>query len=156
MAKFVPDEFEIPQGYTTENFFVRPLRISDVVKDYDAVMTSLDHLQGIFGQRSSWPPSTLTLEQDLIDLGWHHKEFQRRTSFAYTVMTPNEDRCLGCCYLYPCTRNGYDGEAYCWVRADTRHLDETLYRSFKKFLEGWPLKKIAFPGRSVAWAEWNG
>ena len=153
MPKFVPDDFEIPQGYKTESFLVRPLRISDVVKDYDAVMTSLGHLQGIFGPRSSWPQPTLTLEQDLIDLGWHHKEFQRRTSFAYTVMTPAEDRCLGCCYLFPCSRDGIDGEAYCWVRADSVHLDETLYLSFKKFLGSWPLKNIAFPGRSVPWAE---
>ena len=66
------------------------LTVNDVVKDYDAVMTSVDHLRGVFGPHSTWPRPDLTLEQDLIDLGWHQKEFQRRRSFSYTVVAPDE------------------------------------------------------------------
>ena len=57
-------------------------------KDYDAVMTSVDHLQSVL--QSSWLSKDLTFEQDLIDLGWHQKEFQKRTFFAYTVMNLDE------------------------------------------------------------------
>lgn len=34
----VPDDFEIPEVLETERFYLRPLTINDVVKDYDAVM----------------------------------------------------------------------------------------------------------------------
>ena len=74
----VPAGFEIPHGIVHERFVLRPLLISDVVKDYDAVTTSVDHLRDVFGPGSNWPSPTLTFEQDLIDLGWHHKEFQLR------------------------------------------------------------------------------
>lgn len=65
------------------------LTVNDVVKDYNAVMTSIEHLQKTkpFGPDHKWPTKDLTFEQDLIDLGWHQKEFQRKTSFACTVMS---------------------------------------------------------------------
>ena len=84
------------------------LTVDDVVKDYDAVMTSVDHLRGVFGPQSDWPAEDLTLEQDLIDLGWHQKEFQIRRSFAYTVMNLSETTCLGCVYINPARNRGYD------------------------------------------------
>jgi hypothetical protein len=82
------------------------LTVNDVVKDYDAVMTSLEHLKTIW-PGGSWPEG-LTFEQDLIDLGWHQKEFQRRTSFAYTVVTPSESKVTGCVYINPTAKRGYD------------------------------------------------
>lgn len=33
-------------------------------------MSSIEHLEGVFGEGSDWPSPELTLEQDLIDLGW--------------------------------------------------------------------------------------
>lgn len=83
MKKFAPDSVTIPAGIETQDFRIRMLTINDVVKDYDAVMSSIDHLQGVFGPGSSWPSADLTFEQDLIDLGWHQKEFQIRSSFTY-------------------------------------------------------------------------
>jgi hypothetical protein len=50
----------------------------------------------------------MTFEQDLIDLGWHHMEFQMRQSFAYTVMSLDEAVCLGRLYIGPATLRGYD------------------------------------------------
>ena len=117
MKPFVPQEFSIPLRLEHPQFVLRPLLISDVVKDYDAVMTSLNELQNIFGPTSSWPSHQLSFEQDLIDLGWHHKEFQRRSSFAYTVTHPDGSLCLGCTYIYPTAVEGYDAEAYCWDRS---------------------------------------
>jgi len=80
---FIPADFEIPIVLENDHFRIRTLTVNDVIKDYDAVMSSLNHLQGIFGPNSTWPEADLTLEQDLIDLGWHQKEFQIRSSFAY-------------------------------------------------------------------------
>ena len=101
MERFAPDSVTIPSGIETKDFRIRGLTISDVVKDYDAVMSSIDHLTGVLGPSRVWPTANLTLEQDLIDLGWHQKEFQIRSSFTYTVMSLDESRCLGCVYIYP-------------------------------------------------------
>jgi hypothetical protein len=79
----VPKEFEIPAVLETDGFRLRMLTVDDAVKDYDAVMTSLDHLRGIFGPDSAWPPADLTLEQDRVDLAKHQKKFLERRSFAY-------------------------------------------------------------------------
>lgn len=156
MKLLVPSDFDIPLRLEHSRFFLRPLVISDVVKDYDAVMTSVDHLQGTFGPKLSWPSPDLTFEQDLIDLGWHNKEFQLRNSFAYTVMSSDEKQCLGCTYIYSSNRHPYEAEAYCWVRASHADLDPILYEVFRSWLrDSWPFAKVAFPGRDPDWEQWN-
>src|SRR4051812_23172532 len=101
----VPDGFAVPERLEGDGFHLRPLTIHDLVKDYDAVMTSADRLVGSMNPSSTWPVG-LTLEDDLIDLAWHHREFTVRSSFAYTVMAPDESSCLGCVYLYPTAAEG--------------------------------------------------
>ena len=154
MRHFVPSDFVIPDRMDQERFFLRPLRIGDVVMDYDAVMTSVPRLQGVFGPTSNWPPPDLSLEQDLIDLGWHHKEFQIRRSFTYTVLNLDESRCLGCVYIYPTSIEGYDAEVYCWVRSSHAALDAVLVDALKSWLaSAWPFRRVALPGRELAWSE---
>ena len=134
------------------------LTINDVVKDYDAVMSSIDHLQGVFGPNKSWPSVDLTFEQDLIDLGWHQKEFQNRSSFTYTVMSLDESRCLGCVYVYPSEKVGFDAKVILWVRQNQLEngLDEDLFSVVKKWLsEDWWFNRVAFPGRQQSWHEWE-
>src|SRR5689334_19468306 len=99
--RFLPRDFETPKGPENERFRLRPLTIHDVVKDYDAVMTSREHLWELFGERWGWPAATLTLEQDLIDLAWHQKEGQLKRSFAFAVLSPDESRVVGCVYVDP-------------------------------------------------------
>lgn len=146
---FVPENFQVPEKLETDKFRLRMLTVNDVVKDYDAVMTSVEHLQGVFGPRSRWPGG-LTLEQDLIDLGWHQKEFQRRTSFTYTVMNLDESQCLGCVYLLPSRNGEVDAEIYLWVRQSEfeKGLDPILFESVRNWVTSvWPFKKVVYPGR---------
>jgi len=152
MPPFVPVDFEIPDGFETPDFRVRMLRISDVVKDYDAVMTSVERLKKVFSPTGRWPKG-LTFEQDLIDLGWHHKEFQRRRSFAYIVMSLDEAECLGCLYVEPTQLAGYDAEVHCWVRTShAEPLDAQLYESLRDWIgTRWPFKAMAYPGRALSW-----
>jgi hypothetical protein len=135
------------------------LTVNDVVKDYDAVMTSVVHLRGVFGPQSAWPAEDLTLEQDLIDLGWHQKEFQTRRSFAYTVMNRSEKTCLGCVYIYPARKRGYDAEVYLWVRKSEydKGLDKILFNAVKQWVgKKWPFDNVAYPGREIEWTTWEG
>ncbi len=156
MNTFVPVSFSVPSGIETTNFKLRMLTINDLIKDYDAVMTSVDHLKGVFGLESSWPEG-VTLEQDLIDLGWHQKEFQLKRSFAYTLMNLDESRCLGCVYIEPSEKADYDARVILWVRQSElgSGLDDQLFATVKKWLsEKWPFTKPAFPGREITWQHW--
>ena len=153
---FVSKEFKVPEKLETKEFRLRMLTVNDVVKDYDAVMTSVEHLKTVW-PGGSWPDG-LSFEQDLIDLGWHQKEFQRRTSFAYTVVTPSESTVTGCVYLNPTPKRGYDAVVYLWARQSelAGGLETRLFAAVKEWLaKEWPFKKVAFPGREISWEEWR-
>ena len=154
---FVPKDFKIPDTLENQHLRIRMLTVNDVVKDYDAVMTSIDHLQEMFPV-SSWPTKDLTFEQDLIDLGWHQKEFQMRSSFAYTVVSLDESEVLGCLYINPTTKGDYDARITMWIRTSMldKGLDDILFNSVKEWIEkDWPFKKVAYPGREIAWEDWK-
>jgi hypothetical protein len=154
---FVPPEFEVPERLETSEFRLRMLTVNDVVKDYDAVMTSAEHLRKVF-PGGSWPEG-LTLEQNLIDLGWHQKEFQKRRSFAYTVVTPSESAVVGCVYIDPTRKRGYDAEIHLWARQSelASGLETRLYTAVKEWINReWPFEKPAFPGRDIEWDGWHG
>ncbi|MCU0869189.1 MAG: GNAT family N-acetyltransferase [Burkholderiales bacterium] len=140
-------------GFATDRFVVRPLRATDALQDWDAVMEAPARLRGVFGPGSDWPPDDLSLAQDWIDLAWHEKEFQMRTSFAWTVTAIDGARVLGCAYLFPATCADVDAEAYQWVRPSLRTaLDAVLDRALRQWLAAaLPALRIAWPGRDRPW-----
>ena len=153
---FVADEFAVPDGLETSEFRLRMLTLNDVIKDYDAVMSSAEHLKTVWPD-SGWPEG-LTVEQNLIDLGWHQKEFQNRSSFAYTMVTLDESKVIGCVYIYPTLARGYDSEVYLWVRASELQsgLDVRLFDTVRHWLtKDWSIKNPAFPGREIDWKQWE-
>lgn len=154
-ATFVPPQFQVPSTMETDEFRLRMLTVNDVVKDYDAVMSSVAHCKTVWGGK--WPEG-LTLEQNLIDLGWHQKEFQTRRSFAYTVVRPDESKVLGCAYIMPTRKRGYEAEIYLWARQSELEggLEDRLYAAIKAWITSdWPFRAVAFPGRDVSWDTWR-
>ena len=152
---FLDKDFEIPATLETNRFRLRMLTVSDVVKDYDAVMTSKQHLTEMWG--AGWPDG-LTLEQNLIDLGWHQKEFQRRRSFAYTVVALDKSRVLGCVYINPTRKEGYDAEVYLWARQSelASGMEAELTSAVKGWIAAkWPFKTAAFPGIDMPEEDWD-
>jgi hypothetical protein len=155
-GQFVERSFKVPVKLETEEFRLRMLTVHDVVKDYDAVMSSIDELRTIWPD-SEWPVG-LTLEENLIDLGWHQREFLDRRSFAYTVVSLDETRVLGCVYINPTRKQGYDAEVYLWARETKLGIgfDASLYGAVKLWLKNqWPFTNVAFPGRDIDWDTWN-
>jgi hypothetical protein len=155
-SPFVPTGFVVPATLETDEFRLRMLTVHDVVKDFDAVMSSVAHC------RTVWPggtwPDGLTLEQNLIDLGWHQKEFQTRRSFAYTVVNPSESLVLGCVYIEPSRKRGHDAEVYLWARQSelAGGLEDRLHAAVRAWIAMlWPFDAAAFPGRDVAWETWR-
>ena len=156
---FLPKDFIVPTLFETDRFRLRMLTVNDVVKDYDAVMSSRQHLWSMFGEAWRWPTEKLTLEQDLIDLGWHQKEFQLRSSFAYTVVSLDESRVLGCVYVDRSSNPNYDASVCLWARQDelATGLDGALFAAVKEWIaQSWHFDRVAYPGRELSWQELSG
>lgn len=156
--KFVPDDFSVPRVVETGGFRLRPLTVFDVVKDYEAVMSSRDRLRAVFGPKTTWPSDTMSLQQNLADLRMHQTEFLQRKAFCYAVFTPDESRELGCVYLYKSNKAGFDAKAFLWVRDSevSRGYDGELFEFIQAWLsEAWPFERVAYPGRSISWDEFN-
>lgn len=108
----VPVEFSVPERLGTAGFILRPLTVHDVILDHYAVMSSATELKGRMQDGSSWPEG-LTLEDNLIDPGWHQREVTIRHSLACTVLSHDGERCLGCCYICPSSDPTF-GAAACY------------------------------------------
>lgn len=79
-------------------------------------------------------------------------------SFAYTVMTPDEGRCLGCVYIMPTLKQGHDAKVTMWIRTDelASGLDDELYATVRRWITTtWPFRSPAFPGRDIPFSDWH-
>ncbi len=149
---FLSPDFVVPVAVETDGFRMRMLTIHDLVKDYDAVMSSREHLWRRFGGVWGWPKPEMTLEQNLIDLGWHQKEFQRHSSFAYTVVTLDETRTLGCAYIDPPTAGGMDAEVWFWARQSELQgrLEDRLDAHLRRWLRSeWGFRAVSLNGQAT-------
>jgi hypothetical protein len=157
MAKeFVPTNFTVPITLRKEYFRLEILTPTVVELDYEAVMSSKESLRQIFSKNDDWPSDDMTLEENNDDLVMHLKEFDNREAFAYTVLTPDKSKCIGCLYINPCKLDDYDCEVYFWIRDDSIQLDAEFFNVIKKWLsEAWPFKSIAWPGREINWENWD-
>jgi hypothetical protein len=153
---FLPRDFSVPTLVQTARFRLRSITIHDVLKDYDAVMSSREHLWRRFGEPWGWPAESLTIEQNLIDLGWHQKEFQLRSSFDYAVMSPDESRLLGCVYIDPPHVEGTDADLWFWARQSelANGLEDELGAFIVSWLQAdWPFRSITLNGQPFVLAD---
>lgn len=157
--KFVPDGFIVPVQFETERFRMRMLSAADVEKDYEAVMSSREHLHSMADPEDDdeWPEEDMTIEEDLKDLQRHEDDFVNRRAFVYTVVTIDESLCLGCVYIYPSEAKGYAAEVYLWARQSelANGLEDYLYREVKAWMQKWPFEQVVFPGRDMSWTDWR-
>jgi hypothetical protein len=139
---FLPRDFVVPARVETPRFTLRSITIHDAFKDYDAVMSSRDHLWRRFGTLWGWPAADLTIEQNMVDLGWHQKEFQLRSSFDYAAMSPDDARLLGCVYIDPPHEAGTDADVWFWARQS--ELASGLEDELEAFVRGWLAQEWPF------------
>lgn len=158
MLRFVPDSFIVPNELKTEHLLIRPLSLKDVELDYKAVMSSVEHLKGVFGPNTNWPDDNLTLENDRKALTNHEAEHLRRVAFTYTVMNHSETECLGCVYILPIHNKNYDAQIFMWVTSKSYEMgyDKELFESVKKWIaEDWTFNNVIYPGRDMDWFTYN-
>lgn len=155
---FVPPDFEAPERLEGDGFVLKPLTIDDAVKDYDAVMTSVDTIRDTYWRAPGWPADDLSLWQNVIDLAWHTKERQFKTSFAYIPVTLDGTVELGCLYIDPSAKEDFDADVQMWVRSSesATGFDDLLFRTVKAWIEeAWPFDRVAYPGREITREEWD-
>lgn len=143
MFELVPDDFEVPDVLEQERFRLRMLTVDDVVKDFDAICDRVDH------QGNPKPPFVETVAENLIDLGWHQREFGLRRSFAYTIVAPDESRVIGCAYIDP--SDTHDARVWMWVRRDAYAdgLDPVVEAALREWLErDWPFERVDWGKRA--------
>ena len=148
--KLVSDSFHIPEKFEQQEFVIRKLMFDDAELDYKAVMSSINIIKQTRG--GSWPSPDLSFKDNQIDLAWHQREFENRTSFAYTVVSSDKKECLGCLYLYPPgyrseTSKDADVDVSFWVtrKAHDKDLYRTLYKTLDTWLKSsWPFKNVVY------------
>jgi hypothetical protein len=137
----VPDDFKVPKILEADELLLRPLTVDDGELDYQVLKSCVND------EGKPDAPKKLTRKQHLIDLGWHEKEFQKRSSFAYTVLSSDGKKCLGCVYIYPSTKMGYDAEVSMWVtdEAYKAGLPVVLRKKVKNWIDSdWPFVKVYY------------
>ena len=155
---FVPDGFAVPRELVTEEFRLEPLGPQHNEGDFEAWMSSIDHIRATPGfEGRSWPDPAMTAEQNLGDLRRHAEEFAERSGFTYTVLDP-DGRVVGCVYIYPA--KGEEGapageaapgvaDVHSWVRADRADLDVALHDAVAAWLaDAWPFTEVSYVPRS--------
>jgi RimJ/RimL family protein N-acetyltransferase len=136
-----PPTAPVPSELHTKRFWLRPLRGADAELDYEAIMSSATELRR--WSQGSWPAADFTLEQNRADLERHEREHQAREAFTYTVLNPDENRCLGCVYLTPlppatagfCTDTDASSSVAFWVR--TSEWENDLDTALLAMLRSW-------------------
>jgi RimJ/RimL family protein N-acetyltransferase len=139
------DAFEPPRTLDTARVHLEPLAPSHVELDFAALMGSREHLQRTL-HWGDWPRPDFTLAENRDDLARHWQEFVDREAYAYTVLSPDGSRCVGCVYLEALPGGGPDDAAMAyWVIEPElatdldRHLLEALGRWFE---DAWPWKRV--------------
>jgi len=134
------ENYQIPTKLTHSKFIARKLCATDNELDYAAWHSSIDLIRRTRG--GNWPTAEMTKEENMIDLSWHQREFEYKSSFAFTVMNLDESECLGCFYIYPFgegmsstikPESGYDIEVSWWVTQ--KMFDLGFYKELEKFVK---------------------
>ena len=148
MAEFVPPDFDVPLGLETPEFVLEPLGPGHNEQDYDAWMSSMEHIAATPGYPDGSWPREMTPEENRADLQRHADDFRNRRGFTYTVLDPSSRDVIGCVYIYPLPDGGHDAGALSWVRESRAHLDQPLWRAVSAWLESdWPFALVQYAPR---------
>ncbi|RZA18512.1 MAG: twin-arginine translocation pathway signal protein [Proteobacteria bacterium] len=158
VSSLVPADFNVPTLVETADFKIVPLGPELAKVDFEAYMSSIEHLQQTFTRSTGWPHKDISDADAMADMEAEQARFANRTSFAYAVLAPDGSRELGCVYVYPSTVDGYDAMVRMWVtKAEyDAGFDAELYQWVTNWIAtDWPFEKVAYPGRAIDWATWD-
>jgi len=146
----VPDDFEVPLRFENEHFIIRPIKASDAEMDYEAVMESIDIIhKSLLSDR--WPPQDFTIKHNMEQILIKEKQFNKKKSFTYAVLSPDERRILGSVYINRGI-GGPEAAVFMWIRKSefNQGMDPVLEETVKKWIKNqWPFEYVVYPGRAT-------
>jgi hypothetical protein len=149
-GQFVAPDFKVPAGATMSTYKLVPLGPDLAKHDYDAYMSSIEHLRATFSS-GNWPNDKITMADAMKDVEGEMARFQARKSFTYAVLTLDGKKELGCVYLSPSRQPGFDAQVRMWVtKAEFDKGFETKLRADMKnwVATAWPFKNVAWPEKA--------
>lgn len=151
---FVPDTFDPPLLYVDVKgtYKLKPLGPPYAKQDFDAYMGSIAHLQKTFSYSTKWPHAGITMADAVKDVEEEEAGFKARRKFTFAVLNPVESKELGCVYISPSPKEGYDAQVRIWVieTSAATGFDKRLYEDVRTWLKAkWPFKKVAFVGYEI-------
>ncbi len=155
---FIPGDFNPPALVDAGGFKLVPLGPDLVDVDFEAYMSSIEHLQKTFSRSTAWPHKDISAADAMRDMESEQARFRKRQSFAYAVLTPDGTRERGSVYVSPSSVEPYDAAVRMWVtKADhDAGFDAELYGWVSNWVRReWPFRNVVFPGRSVDWETWD-
>ena len=159
MIPIVPEGFDVPREITTDKFKLRISNNSNAILTFEALMSSIDHLQGVFDPNDQpWPTKDLTPQDVWSVSGRGEWDYSTHASFQYAVINLDETVQLGEVIIDGAFNEEFDARVVLWVRKSEyeKGFDSELFKFVKKWLEqDWPLEKIAYPGRDHDWADFS-
>lgn len=134
----------IPHTHVLGDFTLKSLSISDLDRDFEAIMDSAAEIKAA-NPGSTWPDG-LTREKNLIDLAWHQREFEARRSFAWVIENADGEY-LGCLYVYPSIAGTEAADVLWWWRAGANVSRHAFREHVSQWLAGtdWPRLHYQFP-----------
>jgi len=143
---FVPTEFEVPLTFNGPGFHLEPLGPVHNERDYQAWMSSIEHINATPGMEWRDWPSPMTLEENLADIEMHAKEFGDRGSFTYSIL--DGDMVIGCVYVYP-AEDDHDAEVRSWVTEGRSEMDPVVWEALSGWLAvEWPFRGFSYANRA--------
>ena len=152
---FVPADFQVPEMYVSQRgtFKLKPLGPKYAKLDYDAYMSSIEHLQKNFSGSNRWPHAGISMAEAIEDTKGEESGFKARRKFTFAVLNMTESRELGSVYIGPSPKEGYDAAVRMWVTENQAAIefDRRLLEEVKVWLRArWPFGKIAFIGSEIS------
>jgi hypothetical protein len=154
----VAPDVRVPVEITGPGFKLVPLGPDLVKIDFEAYMSSIEHLQKTFTRSTAWPHPGITDAEAMVDMETEQARFVQRKSFAYAVLTPDGKRERGCVYVQPSPVPGYSAVVRIWVtKAEyDAGFDAELQAWVMQWMaKDWPFAKVAYPGRTISWEQWD-
>jgi hypothetical protein len=145
-APFVPADFKVPAKLVRKEYQLVPLGPELAKHDFDAYMSSIEHIRANFGS-GKWPTAGITMAEAVKDVEGEQERFAARKSFTYAVLTPDGKQELGCVYIQPSRDASADAVVRMWTtkKAFDAGLQAKLETDVKAWLgKDWPFKNVAY------------
>lgn len=147
-SEFLPADFEIPTGFETEHFRLRPITVADAEKDYEAIMESVGLIR--ISLQYDWPPDDYSLEDNRHTMESTVEAFRRRRNFTFVAVSLDESSVLGNVYINQ-GLDGPDAAIYMWVSQSAYNmgLAPLLESAVRDWINTeWPFETVAYRGRT--------